>query len=131
MQWRWGGIHIRYKKGNKLAVLSIGSIAQNVTEAIKSLDVSHYDLRFVKPLDENLLHTIFKTYDTIVSVEDNVIKGGFGSAILEFASTHNYKNNIKTLGIPDTFIEHGKVDELHKLVGLHVMGLSKKINSFL
>ena len=125
------GKGVQLKKGNKLAVLSIGSIAQNVTEAIKSLDVSHYDMRFVKPLDENLLHTIFKNYDTVVTIEDNVIKGGFGSAILEFASIHNYKNNTKTLGIPDTFIEHGKVDELHKFVGLDVEGLMKTFNSLL
>lgn len=111
------------KKGKKLAVLSIGTMAKNVTEAIKNRNVSHYDMRFVKPLDETLLHTIFKTYDTIVTVEDNSITGGFGSAILEFAATHNYKNTIKTLGIPDDFIEHGSVDELQKTVGLDVEGL--------
>lgn len=106
------------KQGNQLAILSIGTIAKNVTEAISNLEVSHYDMRFVKPLDENLLHTIFKTHDTIVTVEDNVIKGGFGSAILEFAATHHYKNTVKTLGIPDAFVEHGNVEELQKLIGL-------------
>lgn len=123
------------KQGNQLAILSIGTIAKNVTEAISNLEVSHYDMRFVKPLDKNLLHTIFKTHDTIVAIEDNAIKGGFGSAILEFAATHHYKNTIKTLGIPDAFVEHGNVEELQKLIGLDsrslrevIETLKKKIN---
>lgn len=111
------------KKGNKLAILTVGAIAKNVTEAIKNLSISHYDMRFVKPLDNNLLHTIFKTYTTIVTVEDNAIKGGFGSAILEFASEHNYKNTTKILGIPDVFIEHGRIDELQSTVGIDAKSL--------
>ncbi|WP_298550154.1 1-deoxy-D-xylulose-5-phosphate synthase [uncultured Algibacter sp.] len=111
------------KQGKQLAILSIGTIAKNVTEATTSLDISHYDMRFVKPLDKNLLHTIFKSHDNIVTVEDNAITGGFGSAILEFAATYNYKNTIKILGIPDAFMEHGKVSELQALIGLDVEGL--------
>lgn len=107
------------KKGKNLAILSIGTIAKNVSEAITDLNISHYDMRFVKPLDEVLLHAIFKTYNNIVTVEDGTIKGGFGSAILEFAATHNYKNTVKLLGVPDEFIEHGKVDELQEMVGLN------------
>ncbi|GAA4949498.1 1-deoxy-D-xylulose-5-phosphate synthase [Algibacter agarivorans] len=122
---------VQLKKGKNLAVLSIGSMALNVTEAIKYLNVSHYDMRFIKPLDENLLHTIFKIYDIIVTVEDHAIKGGFGSAILEFASENGYKNNIKTLGIPDAFIEHGSVDELQELVGLDVGNLNTIFTDFL
>ncbi|MDB2462886.1 1-deoxy-D-xylulose-5-phosphate synthase [Algibacter sp.] len=106
------------KTGEKLAILSIGTIAKNVTEAIENLNVSHYDMRFVKPLDETLLHTIFKAYDTVITVEDNSIKGGFGSAILEFAAMHKYKNTIKILGIPDEFIEHGHVNALQQAAGL-------------
>ena len=90
------GKGIQLKKGNKLAVLSIGTIAKNVNKAIELFedndDIGHYDLRFVKPLDEKLLHTIFKTYTHIITVEDNTIKGGFGSSILEFTSKNNYKN---------------------------------------
>ena len=112
------GKGVQLKKGENLVILSIGSMALNVSEAISNLDVSHYDMRFTKPLDEKLLHTIFKNHETVITVEDNAIKGGFGSAILEFASAHNYKNNIKILGIPDTFIEHGSVEELQKSVGL-------------
>ncbi|TWO32236.1 1-deoxy-D-xylulose-5-phosphate synthase [Seonamhaeicola sediminis] len=117
------------KQGKQLAVLSIGAIAKNVTEAIIDLNVSHYDMRFVKPLDEVLLHNIFKTYHTIITVEDGTVKGGFGSTILEFASAYNYKNRIKTLGIPDNFVEHGKVEELQKLVGLDAESIRKFILS--
>ena len=113
------------KKGKDIAVLSLGTIAKNVTEAIESLAVSHYDMRFLKPIDENLLHNIFKTYQTIFTVEDGVIKGGLGSEILEFASVNNYTNIIKVLGIPDEFIEHGKVYELQQFIGLD----SKSINN--
>ncbi len=125
------GKGVALKKGKKGAVLSIGTMSQNVSDAIKNLNVSHYDMRFVKPLDENLLHTIFETYDTVVTIEDNAIKGGFGSAVLEFASEHNYKNTIKTLGIPDTFIEHGSVDELQEFVGLDAEHLTKFFSSLL
>ncbi|WP_299556613.1 1-deoxy-D-xylulose-5-phosphate synthase [Seonamhaeicola sp.] len=112
------GQGIQLKQGENTAVLSIGAIAKNVTEAIKDIAVSHYDMRFIKPLDESLLHKIFKTYNTVVTVEDGTVKGGFGSAVLEFASEHHYKNTIKVLGVPDHFVEHGKVGELQKLVGL-------------
>ncbi|WP_092848709.1 1-deoxy-D-xylulose-5-phosphate synthase [Algibacter pectinivorans] len=120
------GTGVTLNKGNKLAILSIGTIAKNVSEAIKDLNVSHYDMRFVKPLDANLLHNIFKTYNTIVTVEDNSIKGGFGSAILEFASINNYKNTVKVLGIPDDFLEHGTLYELQKVIALDV----KSLNTF-
>jgi 1-deoxy-D-xylulose-5-phosphate synthase len=125
------GKGVQLKAGNKLAVLSIGTISKNVSEAILNVEVSHYDMRFVKPLDEKLLHTIFTKYQTIVTVEDNSIKGGFGSAILEFAAANNYKNTIKVLGIPDTFIEHGSVTELQKSIGLNVESLTKLFSSFL
>ncbi|MDG1730575.1 MAG: 1-deoxy-D-xylulose-5-phosphate synthase [Algibacter sp.] len=125
------GKGVALKKGKKLAVLSIGTISKNITKAIKNLDVSHYDMRFVKPLDENLLHAIFKTHHTIVTVEDHAIKGGFGSAILEFASENSYKNTIKNLGIPDAFIEHGSVNELLEAVGLDVESLIKVFSDFL
>ena len=118
------------KKGKNLAILSIGSISKSVSEAIENQDVSHFDMRFVKPLDTKLLHSIFKSNTTIITVEDHAITGGFGSAILEFAAQHNYKNNIKTLGIPDQFMDHGKVDELFKLINLDVDGLNKFFSQF-
>ncbi|RKE98926.1 1-deoxy-D-xylulose-5-phosphate synthase [Ichthyenterobacterium magnum] len=127
------GSGVQLKSGTKLAILSIGFIANNVTEAIEnssnSNDVAHYDMRFVKPLDESLLHSIFKSYTTIFTIEDGTIKGGFGSEILEFASKHNYKNNIKVLGIPDKFIEQGRVGELQSIAKIDVKSLINLIEN--
>lgn len=124
------GKGIQLKKGNNTAVLSIGSMAKNVTLAIENMDISHYDMRFVKPLDETLLHTIFKTYHTVFTIEDHSIKGGFGSAILEFAAKNNYKNTIKVLGIPDAFLQHGSVNELQQSIGLDVERLKTEFYNF-
>ncbi|WP_298237648.1 1-deoxy-D-xylulose-5-phosphate synthase [uncultured Algibacter sp.] len=121
------GTGVELKKGNNLAVLSIGSIAKNITQAISNLNISHYDMRFVKPLDEILLHKIFKEYNTIITIEDNSIMCGFGSAILEFASQNNYHATIKTLGVPDSFIEHGSISELQSSIGLD----SESLNAYL
>lgn len=123
------------KEGKDIAVLSVGFIAQNVKEAIlKSFTenaVTHYDMRFIKPLDEPLLHDIFKTFKYIITVEDGTIKGGFGSAILEFAAEHNYQIPIKTLGIPDTFIEHGSIGQLLQLSQLDASHIAEQITSAL
>ncbi|MFD0992662.1 1-deoxy-D-xylulose-5-phosphate synthase [Tenacibaculum geojense] len=105
------------QKGNDIAILSIGSIALNVTKALSkfdSKDISHYDMRFVYPLDEDQLHKIFQNYNHIITIEDGCINGGFGSSILEFASREDYSVPIKVLGIPHTFIHHGTVQELHQ-----------------
>jgi len=129
------GKGIQIKKGDKLAILSIGTIAKNVSSAIELIEndysVSHYDMRFVKPLDYELLHHIFKIYKHIITVEEGVINGGFGSAILEFAAKYNYKNTIKILGIPDQFIEHGTVDELLHRCKLDSEQISKVIKEVL
>jgi 1-deoxy-D-xylulose-5-phosphate synthase len=110
------------KEGGKVAVLSIGIIAHSIQNIIKESNkkenIGHYDMRFIKPLDENLLHHIFKTYKSVLTIEDGTIIGGFGSAILEFANRHNYNTPIKTLGVPDHFIEHGQANELQSLIGL-------------
>lgn len=123
------GVGEQLKQGTKLAVLSVGSIAKNVSQALDLVEdkdaISHYDMRFVKPLDENLLHSIFKSYKLIITVEDATVVGGFGSGILEFAATNQYKNTIKVLGIPDAFIEHGSVPELQASVGLDAQYLVK------
>ena len=119
------------KKGTDIAVLSIGTIGNTVTKAIENIDaVAHYDMRFAKPLDEGLLHIVFNKFNKIITVEDGIIKGGFGSAILEFANEHHYTNkNIECFGIPDEFVEHGSVEELHKSVGLDILSIKKFINS--
>ena len=125
------GEGVSLKKGNNVAIISIGSIANNVIKAVEHIDVSHYDMRFLKPIDTKLLHTIFQSHATIVSIEDGTIHGGMGSAILEFASQNNYQNNIEVMGIPDTFIEHGSINELQKSIGLDIDGIKNKILSLL
>ncbi|AOW18582.1 1-deoxy-D-xylulose-5-phosphate synthase [Polaribacter vadi] len=123
------GKGICLKEGKSIAVLSVGTIAKNVEEAIllseKKKEIAHYDLRFIKPLDEKLLEEIFEHHQKIITIEDGVTQGGFGSSILEFAAQKNYKNKINILGIPDTFIEHGNVMELQKKIGLDIKNLEK------
>ncbi|WP_040279389.1 1-deoxy-D-xylulose-5-phosphate synthase [Psychroserpens damuponensis] len=127
------GQGIQLKKGKTLAVLSVGAIATTIEESILNSDhnevISHYDMRFVKPLDAHLLHNIFTTYSEIVTVEDGSISGGFGSAILEFAALNNYKIPVKTLGIPDQFIEHASVKQQHQSVGIDVENLTVLFSS--
>ena len=124
------GTGICLKEGKNLAVLSVGTIAKNVSEALKEFsDVAHYDLRFVKPLDESLLTSIFSKHSTILTIEDGAITGGFGSAILEFAAKNHLTNPIEILGIQDAFTEHGTVDELQQLNGIDVDSIRRKIES--
>ncbi len=122
------GKGICLKEGDKIAVLSFGTLAKNVTKAISLLknkhNVAHFDMRFVKPLDEKLLHYIFKKYNSILTIEDGVVKGGFGSTILEFSAKHHYKNNIKILGIPDKFVAHGTTNRLRHKLGLDPKSLA-------
>ncbi|MBU3010459.1 1-deoxy-D-xylulose-5-phosphate synthase [Polaribacter vadi] len=130
------GKGICLKNGKTIAILSVGTITENVSKAIvlseKKLNnensislIAHYDLRFIKPLDENLLHTILKKHQTIVTIEDGVLKGGFGSSILEFAAENYYQNKIKILGIPDDFIEQGSKERLLLKNGLDSRTLSE------
>jgi len=122
-------------KGKKIAVLSIGTIGESVKNVIKTFDkdeIAHYNMRFVKPLDEDLLQKIFTKFENILTIEDGVLNGGFGSAILEFAQKEGFKNkNIKRIGIQDSFIEQGSVEELHHLVGLDESSIRKSIESLL
>ena len=121
------------QEGNKKAILSIGTISKNVSDALELVEnlenFSHYDMRFVKPLDENLLHRIFDKHQTIITIEDGTIKGGFGSAVLEFASENSYHHKIKTIGIPDDFIEHGNVLKLQHAFGLDADSLANTFNT--
>jgi 1-deoxy-D-xylulose-5-phosphate synthase len=116
------------KEGEDLAYLTLGHIGNYATEACEilekeSLNIGHYDMRFVKPLDEALLHRIFSQYKYVITVEDASIQGGFGSAILEFMADHDYHVKIVRLGIPDNVIEHGSQMELHKECGFDPQGL--------
>ena len=122
------------KKGSKVAILSNGTIGINVALALTKINhpetIAHYDFAFVKPLDEKLLHSIFNSFEAIITVEDGVIKGGFGSAILEFSAQNNYTRIVKTLGIPDEFIEHGTVEELQRYCKIDVESLVTIFSSY-
>lgn len=119
----------RLKEGTKTAVLSTGTIGNNITlalqECLNSETIAHYDFPFIKPLDNNELISIFSNFNTIITIEDGAINGGFGSGILEFAALHNFKNEIKVLGVPDQFIEHGTVNQLQQLCNIDVKSLIK------
>ncbi|WP_430971658.1 1-deoxy-D-xylulose-5-phosphate synthase [Sunxiuqinia rutila] len=115
-------------EGEDLAVLTIGTTGVNASRAVKSLNskdfsVAHYDMRFVKPLDEELLHQIFQKYTCVITVEDGVIQGGFGSAVLEFMNDHHYQAQLVRLGVPDQFIEHGTPEELQHDCGFDQKGI--------
>ena len=113
------GTGVCLQEGKDIAILSLGTIGNNVTKALEEFPtIAHYDMRFAKPLDEKLLHTICANFNHIITIEDGVKKGGFGSAILEFIAEHHYKNSIKILGIQDNFIEHGTIEELQKINGI-------------
>ena len=118
-------------RGQDLAVLSIGTISKNVEEAIKDLNVSHYDIRFLKPLDEPLMHEAFASHKVIVTIEDGTKLGGLGSAILEFASSHQYANTVSIMGIDDVFIEQGSIEELQSLAKLDSATIKGVIESYL
>ena len=119
------GTGVQLEHGENLAILSVGAISNTVSKAIDGLNCAHYDMRFVKPLDEPLLHTVFKTYSKLITIEDGVISGGFGSAILEFAAAHHYKNDVIVKGIPDAFIEQGAVDTLIETLKLDSQNLKQ------
>ena len=114
----------KLKDGKDLAVISLGPIGNTVARAIlraeaeKGLSIAHYDLRFLKPLDEKLLHEVGQRFTRIVTVEDGVRIGGMGTAVLEFMADHGYAPRVTRIGIPDRFMEHGNVQELYKLCGL-------------
>ena len=125
------GTGVQLEQGGNLAILSVGAISKTVSNAIDGLNCAHYDMRFIKPLDELLLHSIFKTYSKIITVEDGVIRGGFGSSVLEFAATHHYKNDVFVKGIPDDFIEHGAVDTLFASLELDATHLKQFISDLI
>ena len=112
----------KLKDGEEIALLTLGHPGNFAAAAIRELTSdgirpAHYDMRFVKPLDEALLHEVCQRYPKLITVEDGTVKGGFGSAILEFMATHGYKNDLRILGIPDRLVEHGTPAELHRECG--------------
>jgi 1-deoxy-D-xylulose-5-phosphate synthase len=108
----------KIKDGEEIAILTIGHTGNFAVEAcdkleLESFNPAHYDMRFVKPLDENMLHEVFTRFQKIITVEDGCITGGFGSAVAEFMISNNYSARITRLGIPDRFIDHGTQPELY------------------
>lgn len=129
------GKGVTLKDGDKIAILTVGFVAENAKSAISKHknpnDIAHYDMRFIKPLDEDLLNQIFTKYRHIITIEDGAKIGGFGSAILEFANRQGYQNAIRIMGIDDRFIEHGNVATLHKEAGIDEISISKVIDEML
>lgn len=116
-------------EGEDIAILTVGKPGINVQRAIKkltrnNLKPAHYDMRFIKPLDEAILHEVFSKYKHIITIEDGTVKGGFGSAVAEFMSENGYMAHLRILGIPDKFIEHGTVEQLYKDCGLDTDGIA-------
>ncbi|MBQ5874310.1 MAG: 1-deoxy-D-xylulose-5-phosphate synthase, partial [Alistipes sp.] len=127
----------RLKEGNEVAVLTIGPVAHFAKEAIERVEseyktsVAHYDLRFAKPLDEELLHEVGRTFSKVITVEDGALRGGVGEAVVKFFNDNGYAVNVKTMGIEDKFIEHGTPAELYALCGFDAAGIEQQIKSML
>jgi 1-deoxy-D-xylulose-5-phosphate synthase len=125
------------KAGKDLAVITIGTMAHSAARAIEKVErengisIAHYDMRFLKPLDTEMLHEIASNFKQIVTIEDGVINGGFGSAVLEFMADNNYKLNVKRLGINDTFVEHGTPEQLYNMLGLDIEGIAKSLLEYI
>ena len=126
----------KLKDGKDIAVLSLGPIGNEATKAIKLAEaqsnksIAHYDLRFLKPLDEKILDEIGKNFDFIVTIEDGVLKGGMGSAILEYMADHDYTPTVRRIGLPDSFVQHGSPKELYQICGMDAENIKKTLLSF-
>jgi 1-deoxy-D-xylulose-5-phosphate synthase len=119
-------------EGEELAILTIGHIGNYAVTACEQLQKehlypAHFDMRFIKPLDEELLHNIFSRYNKILTVEDGCLQGGFGSAVLEFMADHNYNASVKRLGIQDKVFEHGQQIELQKESGFDPEAIAEAV----
>ncbi|MBA3706663.1 MAG: 1-deoxy-D-xylulose-5-phosphate synthase, partial [Bacteroidetes bacterium] len=122
----------RIQTGDDIAIVTIGTVGNHAVSACKKLEekgikAAHYDMRFVKPLDEELLHEVFRKHSKVITVEDGCIVGGMGSAVLEFMADHNYNANVKRLGIPDKYIEHGEQKELYIECGYDADSIFKTV----
>jgi 1-deoxy-D-xylulose-5-phosphate synthase len=122
----------KLREGEEIAILSFGHPGNFAASAIRDLkndglNVGHYDLRFAKPLDEPLLHEALSKYPKIITVEDGTVMGGIGTAVLEFANAHGYKNEMRILGIPDRIIEHGSPKELHRECGYDAQAIKEAV----
>lgn len=128
------GKGVKLRDGEDVAVLTIGSIGNTMVEAIEEIKIqnskfkiAHYDMRWLKPLDEEILHEVGKKYKTIVTAEDGIIAGGFGSAVLEWMSDHGYTPRVIRLGVNDQYVEHGSTKELYHMLKLDKEGLCESL----
>ena len=126
----------RLREGQDIAILSLGHPGNFAAAAIRDLrndgiQPGHYDMRFVKPLDEALLHEACQRYPKLITVEDGTVEGGFGSAVLEFMARHGYKNDLRMLGIPDRIIEHGTPRELHHECGYDTAAIAAAVREMM
>ncbi|MBR4995884.1 MAG: 1-deoxy-D-xylulose-5-phosphate synthase [Alistipes sp.] len=127
----------KLKDGKDIAILTIGPVAQFAAEAIARVEakgsatIAHYDIRFAKPLDEELLHTIGESFDKIITVEDGILRGGVGEAIVQYLNNDGSRAKVKCLGINDLFVEHGTPEELYALCGYDADGIEKQIEELL
>ena len=121
------------KEGTDVAVITLGPIGNDVAQLLGEMHtekhVAHYDLRFVKPLDENLLQEIGSKFNKIITIEDGVRNGGMGSAVMEWMGDHHFHPQIVRMGLPDAFVEHGSVAELRQLIGLDTESIRKEIEA--
>ncbi len=125
----------KLKDGDKVAILTVGPIGNDAQKAIQALPqqdkVAHYDMRFIKPLDDQLLDEIGKKFKKVITIEDGVRNGGFGSAVLEWFNDHGYAPSVQRMGLPDEFVTHGSVDELMRIVGLDASHIKQNIEAML
>jgi len=126
----------KIKDGKDIAILSFGHPGNFAAAAIRDvkaegIDPAHYDMRFVKPLDEEMLHEVFNKYSKVITIEDGTIMGGFGSAVLEFMNEHGYKAEVKIMGIPDKLVEHGTPKQLYDEIGIDANGIGGILRAML
>jgi 1-deoxy-D-xylulose-5-phosphate synthase len=124
------------QEGEEVAILTIGHVGNYAVDiceklALEGLKPGHYDMRFAKPIDEEMLHEILRKYDKIVTVEDGCLQGGFGSAVLEFMADHDYTARVRRLGIPDKYFEHGSQMQLHHEAGFAPQDIEKAVREMM
>ena len=124
------------KDGNDLAILTLGYPGNAASKVIKKLEkdnysIAHYDMRFAAPLDVNVLHAVFRKFRHVITIEDGILRGGFGSAVIEFMNDNGYSAEVRRLGIPDYFVEHGTQDELYRECGYDAEGIELAIREMM
>jgi 1-deoxy-D-xylulose-5-phosphate synthase len=122
--------------GSDLAILTVGLPGNTVAKLVSKLSkenisIAHYDMRFIAPLDQKALHSVFKKFSHVITVEDGILKGGFGTGVLEFMCDNGYRAEVRRLGIPDYFVEHGTQDELYRECGFDEEGIEIAVREML